>query len=236
MARAGYFAITLNTTLKAEMTATNHTALYRFSFPSEARQNLSATKEGHPVAYSPLILADLTDLSDSRTKGSISVDPTTGRITGNGTFKPSFGIGRYELHFCADFSGAAIRDTGVWRNTRAGSEPKSLETFEDGNNEKPPLPAGAYVQFQPPAEDGEILARVGLSFISTQQACANAEREVPGFDFEGVRADAEEAWREKLGHVTVDSTNVDTSLQRLFWSGLYRTFISPQDYTGESAS
>lgn len=234
VARAGYFAVTLNTTLKAEMTATNRTALYRFGFPVEARQNLSATKEGHPVAYSPLILADLTDLSDSRTEGSISVDPETGRITGNGTFSPSFGIGKYELHFCADFSGAEIRNTGVWRNTRAGSEPKSLKAFEDGNNEKPPLPAGAYVQFQTPAEDDEILARVGLSFISTQQACANAEREIPSFDFEGVRENAEEAWREKLGHVTVDSTNVDVSLQRLFWSGLYRTFISPQDYTGEN--
>lgn len=231
-ARAGYFAVTLNTSVRAEMTATNHSALYRFTFPADESQ--SATKEGKPVVYSPLILADLTDLSDSRTLASIAVDAETGRITGNGTFRPSFGIGTYRLHFCADFEGAAIRDTGVWRNTRAGSEPKSLETFEDGNNEKPPLPAGAYVRFHPPAESNQILARVGLSFISTKQACSNAEREMPGFDFEAVRSDAEEAWRAKLGHVVVDSTGVDASLQRLFWSGLYRTFISPQDYTGEN--
>ncbi|KAH7035797.1 alpha-1,2-mannosidase, putative subfamily [Microdochium trichocladiopsis] len=232
-ARPGYFAVTLNTSVKAEMTATNHTALYRFTFPPDASNNQSATKGGKPVVYSPLILADLTDLSDSRTRGSIAVDPDTGRITGNGTFRPSFGIGTYELHFCADFQGAEIRDTGVWRNTRAGSEPKNLETFEDGNNEDPPLPAGAYVQFHPPAGN-QVLARVGLSFISAQQACSNAEREIQGFDFEDIRVDAEEAWRDKLGHVVVQSGGVDVSLQRLFWSGLYRTFISPQDYTGEN--
>ncbi|KXJ89166.1 family 92 glycoside hydrolase [Microdochium bolleyi] len=230
--RAGYFAVTLNTSVRAEMTTTNHTVLYRFTFPSNASQ--PATKAGKPVPYGPLILADLTDLADTRTQGSIAVDPDTGRITGNGTFKPSFGIGNYVLHFCADFKGAEIRDTGVWRNTRAASEPKSLETFEDGNNNDVPLPAGAYVRFHPPQQSDQILARVGLSFISTRQACSNAEKEIPGFDFASVRSDAEEAWRVKLGHVSIDSTGVDVSLQRLFWSGLYRSFISPQDYTGEN--
>ncbi len=32
-ARPGYFAVSLNTSVFAEMTVTNHTALYRFTFP-----------------------------------------------------------------------------------------------------------------------------------------------------------------------------------------------------------
>lgn len=217
------------------MTVTNHTALYRFTFPSNLTQPVSAVKQDEystALPYSPLILVDLTDLADSRTDGSMSVDAETGRITGNGTFQPSFGIGTYVLHFCADFDGAKIRDTGVFMNNRAGNSTKSVKVAEDGNN-NPPVPAGAWVQFHPPESSDQILARVGLSFFSTKQACANAERELETFDFDGTKEAAEEAWLGKLSPVKIDATGVDESLQRLFWSGIYRSFISPQDYTGQ---
>jgi putative alpha-1,2-mannosidase len=227
-AKPGYFAVSMENSIRAEMTTTNHTALYRFTFPS----NSTMKRQVSALPYSPVILADLTDLSDSRTDGKIKVDQETGRITGNGTFSPSFGIGTYELHFCADFKGAKIRDAGVWINNRAGNSTNYLVVAKDGNND-PPLPAGAYVQFQRPESD-QILARVGVSFFSTDQACKNAEMEIEDFDFAGVREAAEEAWKSKLGVISVDNTGIDKSLQRLFWSGLYRSFISPQDYTGES--
>ena len=125
-ATPGYFAVKMVSAIKAEMTVTNHTALYRFTFPhSPVERN---------ATLSPLILADLNDLPLSRSNGSVEVDADTARIRGNGTFNPSFGIGTYTLHFCADFSGADIRDTGVFMNNRAGSEPKSLQVAADGNN------------------------------------------------------------------------------------------------------
>lgn len=211
------------------MTVTNHTALYRFTFPTNTSKATTDTPTGQS-SYSPLILADLTDLSDSRTNGSISVDPGTGRITGNGTFTPSFGVGTYTLHFCADFHGAGLRDTGVFINNRAGNSTKSLEVFEDGNN-SPPLPAGAWVRFNQP-DANQLLARVGMSFLSTAQACDNAEKEVKDFDFEGTRSDAEDAWRKKFDVVSVDNAEVPKAIQRIFWSGMYRSMLSPQDYTG----
>lgn len=225
-ARPGYFAVSLNTSIRAEMTVTNHTALYRFNFPS----NVTTSTPTNTTAYSPVILADLTDLAESRTDGSIKVDPDTGRITGNGSFTPSFGIGRYTVHFCADFKGAEIRDTGVFINNRAGTGTKSLQVYEDGNNQ-PPLPAGAFVRFHRP---NQLLVRVGLSFFSTDQACSNAEKEIEDYDFEGVREVAEDAWRNKLGVVAVDNSGVEKSIQRIFWSGMYRSLLSPQDYTGET--
>ena len=182
--------------------------------------------------YSPLILADLTDLPNSRQNASISVDPSTGRIIGSGTFNPSFGVGQYDLHFCADFQGADIRDTGVFMNNRAGSTPKSLKVYNDGVS-NPAVPAGAWVQFQVPPTN-QILVRVGVSFMSTTQACQNAEKEIPGFDFEAVRTVAEDAWRKKLDVISINDGGVDSSFQTTFWSGAYRSMISPQDYTGEN--
>lgn len=221
--RPGYFSLTLNTSITAEMTVTEHTALYRFTFPSDNSTGLP---------YSPHILADLTDLPDSRQNGAVEVDPSTGRIQGNATFNPSFGIGSYNLYFCTDFSGASVRDTGVWVNTLAGNTPKSLKLVYDQVN-APPLPGGAWTQFYAP-ESNQILARVGVSFISNAQACANAESEIPDYDFDGVRSAAEDAWRQKLNVVSIDATGVSTDLQTVFWSGLYRSMISPQNYTGEN--
>lgn len=213
------------------MTVSNRTALYRITFPG----NLSTTVSNGTTSSlpnSPLILIDLTDLANSRSNGSVSVDGSSGRIIGNGTFSPSFGIGSYDLHFCADFQGASIRDTGIFQNNRPGREPKSMRTYSTGTTS--PVPAGGWVQFNPPDENEQILVRVGVSYISADKACQNAETEIADFDFDGTKAAAEDAWRTKLSVVSVDSTGVNSSFLTTFWSGMYRSLISPQDVTGEN--
>ena len=223
-ARPGYFAITLNSTVRGEMTTTNHTALYRFTFPATSG-----------TSNSPLILLDLTDLSNSRSVGNVSVDSGSGRIMASGVFSPSFGVGTYTMYGCADFSGARVRDTGIFVNNRAGNSTKNYSVAQDGGNVSPEiLPAGAYVQFETPSENNQILARVGMSFISTDQACSNAEKEIEAFEFSSTEQAAESVWREKLSVIDIDATGVNTSLQTVFWSGIYRSMISPQDYTGEN--
>ncbi|PTB41731.1 uncharacterized protein TrAFT101_009655 [Trichoderma asperellum] len=232
-AHPGYFSVTLNTSIKAEMTVANKTALYRFTFPDEPVPMKGGDAMGaNVIPYEPVILADLTDLSDSRSKGSVKVDPSSGRITGSGTFNPSFGVGTYNLYFCADFKGASIKDTGIFQNNRAGTNFKELNT-ETATVTGPPVPGGAFVQFNKPSNN-QILARVGLSFISVNQACGNAQSEIPSFDFQGTLDTAEDSWRKKLGVVQVDNTGVDTDILTTFYSGLYRSMLSPQDYTGEN--
>ncbi|KJZ72922.1 hypothetical protein HIM_07685 [Hirsutella minnesotensis 3608] len=232
LARPGYFAVSLANLIRAEMTVANHTALYRFTFPTPGAETGQSFADKNPLAptpppYSPMILADLTDLSNSLSQGSISVDPASGRIMGNGTFSPSFGVGTYTLHFCADFAGARIRDTGIFNYDGPTNRSHNLQTHFGGE------PSGAWVWFERPRSN-QILARVGVSFMSAYQACRNAETEIQDFDLEGTRAVAENAWRQKLSVVSVDPTGVSVPLQRAFWSGFYRSLISPQDYTGEN--
>ena len=216
-ARPGYFGLTLNGGVSADMTASQHASLFRFRFPDAA---------------SPLLQLDLTDLSDSRQdNGTISVDPATGRMTGNARFVPSFAQGSYVAYFCADFKGAPIRDGGVYVNTRASTDVHQLTITRSINGY--PLPGGGFFRFQASGA-AEIMARVGVSLISSQQACASAENEIPGWDFDGVRKTAEAAWREKLSPITLTTTGVDHSLVTNFYSGIYRTMVNPQDYTGEN--
>src|SRR5262249_21011074 len=135
------------------------------------------------------------------------------------------------LYFCADFSGAAVRDTGTWLNGKPTTQPSGSArvpvsvTYET---------AGAWTRFMSPGNNNQILARVGVSFKSVSQACSNAEKEVPDFNFDAVRATAEDRWRQKLGVIQIDATDASEELQKVFWSGVYRSMISPQDYTGEN--
>ncbi|KAI5280140.1 hypothetical protein KEM54_003845 [Ascosphaera aggregata] len=213
----GYFTVTLNDSTTVEMTATNRSALYKFTFNSL-----------EPL--SPLILVDLIDLSHSRSNGSASIDPKTGRMTGNGTFAPSFGLGTYDMHFCIDFKNAHLKETGTFINNRQSSSNKRISLL---NTADPMLSAGLWAHFESP-KLSSILVRVGISFIDVQQACHNAEREQPDFDFDGTVSAARSSWADKLSVISVDSTGLSEDMQISFWSALYRSFISPQDYTGEN--
>lgn len=233
-ARPGYFGLELESGVRGDMAVAERTAVMRFEFTAAGgngtgKWNATAAGEAHP-----LVLLDLTDLWQSRQNASISVDGSTGRMKGNGTFLPSFGAGSYVMHFCVDFFGADFFDSGVWVNNRAGTEPKELFVTRGFNLFF--IEAGGFVRFKN-LVNNTVTARVGLSFKSAEQACRSAETEVPdpiaGFD--GLVAAAEDAWREKLSPVeVVPGDGVSEDLQVSFWSGLYRTMMSPQNYTGEN--
>lgn len=219
VAEPGYFSITLDSGIQTEMTTAQHTSLFKFTFPTGNASD------------QPLIFQDLTDLSNSRQdNASVAVDATTGRITGNAVFQPSFAQGTYTLFFCTDFTGADILDNGIYSNSRASADVKNFTISRSINGY--PLPGGAFVRFT--SGSSPITARTATSFISSEQACAHAEAEIPDFDFAGVRATAQTLWEEKLSPISVDSTGVNESFVTNFFSGFYRTMMNPQNYTGEN--
>lgn len=225
-ARPGYFDITLTDNIRTEMTVTNHTALYRFTFPD--------TPVTANTTLNPHILIGLSDLPESRSEANITIYPNNGRITGGGTFAPSFGSGTYQSFFCLDFDGANVKDAGIWSNYGA-SQAQSLKIDSDsGRHTSSNTPGGGWVQFEKPNVGNQILARVGMSFISEAQACSNAEREIDTADFDRILANAEAEWKKKFSVIALKDGGVPEVLLTAFWSGVYRAMISPQDYTGEN--
>ncbi|KAM7214616.1 glycoside hydrolase [Rhypophila decipiens] len=222
IAKPGLFGITLNSSVHVDMTAAHHTALFKFTFPTVGT-------DGQPAQ--PLILQDLTDLSSSREdNGTVSVDAETGRITGSARFTSSFSRGQYVLFFCTDFKGGDILDNGIFANSRASADVKDMTISRSINGY--PLPGGAFVRFKSGAEP--IIARTATSFISVAQACSHAETEIPTFDFDEVVDTATKAWRAKLSPIKVSTEGVNKSMVTNFYSGIYRTMINPQNYTGEN--
>ncbi|OAA35638.1 Glycosyl hydrolase 92 [Beauveria brongniartii RCEF 3172] len=219
VAKPGYFGITLDSGPKVEMTATHHAALFKFTF------------DGAKNGDKPLILQDLTDLSNSRQdNGTVSVDPQTGRIKGNAVFVSSFSQGMYKAYFCTDFKGPKIADSGIFVDSRASTNVHDLKISRSINGY--PLPGGAFVRFAD--SHVPVYARVGVSFMSEEQACSNAEKEIPNFDFNKHSREARDAWKAKMINVKVETNGVDESFVKNFYSGIYRTMVNPQNFTGEN--
>ncbi|KAF2396359.1 glycoside hydrolase family 92 protein [Trichodelitschia bisporula] len=218
VSRPGYFGVKLATGVGVEMSATRRAGLFRFSFEGEGE------RKGGPV-----LVMDLTDLSDSRQDNATITVDSRGRMTGGGVFKPSFGSGSYAAFFCADFQGP-VGESGVWINDRASRAVRNVTVSRSINNY--PLPAGGWVGFKEGTR--EVVVRVGVSMVSSARACESAEGEIPGWDFEGIRAAGEAAWREKIRPIRVSEEGVERDMLVNFYSGIYRTMVNPQDWTGEN--
>ena len=79
-----------------------------------------------------------------------------------------------------------------------------------------------------------LLVRVGVSYVSVENAKLNMETEQPGWDFEGVRAAAERAWEDQLGRIRVEGGSEEDRVR--FYSALYRSLLLPSvtsDVNGE---
>lgn len=68
---------------------------------------------------------------------------------------------------------------------------------------------------------------MGVSFISSEQACLNAEEEIPEFDFERVRAASRSQWNDILGRVQVNTSDVNPEVTSLLYSSVsYRPALN----------
>ncbi len=70
-----------------------------------------------------------------------------------------------------------------------------------------------------------LIVKVGISAVSIEGARKNLEAEVPHWDFDRVRAEAEAAWNTKLNKVQVKGGTKEQ--QRAFYTALYHSYVAP---------
>ncbi len=83
--------------------------------------------------------------------------------------------------------------------------------------EKPAIALGFSV-----AEKEMTGIKMGISFISTDQARKNLAEEIPGWDFEALKAAGRARWNEALGKIEVEGGSADQ--KTVFYTALYRTY------------
>ena len=75
------------------------------------------------------------------------------------------------------------------------------------------------------AAEKTVLAKVGLSAVSAENARENLQAELPGWDFDAAAASARSQWEQALGRIRIEA--LDEVQERLFYTALYHTMIFP---------
>ncbi|EJD52455.1 glycosyl hydrolase [Auricularia subglabra TFB-10046 SS5] len=227
-ASPGYFGQTLDNGIKIEATTTRRAALERFTFPDGAG--------------TPFFVVDLANDSPlSFGGGTLDFDPTLGRIKIGGKWRPSFGPGLffYEAYACYDVLDGGKQELdqfGVWTADNFGMDAKALgQTHLDLSINligSQPYQSGALFSLK--GDPSTINVRVGVSFKSADQACQNAETEIGISSFEEIHEQAVALWNDKLSRIQIDVSKSAPNITEIFYSSLYRSFLTPNNATGET--
>lgn len=228
----GYFTLTLNNSIKIEATSTRRAGLERFTFPPGSK---------------PYFVLDLAnDLPVSFAGGTLDIDPQQGRIKIGGLWGSSFGPSRYnyQAFACYDLLNGGsqkLDEYGVWTADTFGLDAKGLGLTH--LNLSLNLIGGVYqsgalfsydVEPLTTTEPVSITLRVGISFVSSDQACQNAESEVGSSSFETILAQSKALWNDKLSKIEIDVANTPENVTELLYSSLYRASLTPNNATGET--
>ncbi|UZJ55529.1 hypothetical protein CBS101457_004849 [Exobasidium rhododendri] len=238
VATPGYFSTTLNNSIQMEGTTTRRAGLMRYTFPKSSMEKQNSLQ--------PALVLDWTnDLPGTFRGGEMSIDPVKGRILMNGTYGSSFasGLFSYDSFACFDLLADGQQEIGTYglfSGDRLGQDtklPNATFAYQVRNTiGGAPHQRGALVTWKKTMSSGkdqQVLVRFGVSYVSAEQACSNAEEEIPQYDFQGVVDQSKKLWNEKLGRVQI-SNETDKHVAELIYSSFYRQFLSPNNATLET--
>ncbi|EJD08450.1 uncharacterized protein FOMMEDRAFT_101848 [Fomitiporia mediterranea MF3/22] len=235
-ASPGYFTSAFENGIKLEATSTRQAGLIKFTYPAD----LNGT----------FVVVDLAnDLQRSFEGGNLDIDADSGRVTLKGTYLQSYGTDNYTAFGCYDFtppSGIGTNQSFVQFGTYqsvSSSNKTNVTIVEDtgtisfaGSSSPLGIEAGALLAFTTPSPVTQrtILARFGVSFISTDQACSNAEAEIPDWDWDIVQNASVAKWEDVLSRIEIDTKKEDVEVVELLYSSLYRSQLVPANLTDEN--
>ncbi|KAF0198570.1 MAG: glycoside hydrolase [Bacteroidetes bacterium] len=204
-AKPGYYSVMLtDDNIRAEMTATEHCGMHRYSFNNKGPVNL---------------LIDLNhSLDKKRPYWSCRILDAQVRVVDNHTIEGYRHITGWAntrlVYFRAEFS-----------------HPFSSQTIKAGHREYKDAPVANHTNLKMNLvfdnNNNEPLAiRVGLSSVSFEGARKNLEAEIRDFNFDRVVSMADKAWNKELS--VIDIAGRDKQMT-IFYTSLYHCFIHPSN-------
>jgi len=200
-ASAGYYGVLLDNKIKVELTATLHGGLGRFTFPANAPTGTILINSGGSRNADQA--GTQIELRDGQTVTGVAVSSIT--------------TIHYKVYFAARFDRPA-QSAGTWNGAAL--------TPGKGKNEG--TKTGAYLTF---ANDGNhsVQVRVGLSFVSVENALANLTGELGEHNFEQTRLAARQAWNDFFAKIKI--TEESPEKKTIFYSNLYHSLLHPNVFS-----
>lgn len=200
-ARAGYYQVKLlDSDINAELTATTRVGFHKYTYLSNNEQSL------------------IFDMNHSRDKGSWGTQIALSQIEV---------VDKYTIRGYRIITG--------WGNLRKVcfyaklSKPISQFVLKNGDNlyNNTSIVNGknlkAYLSFDK-ADNSPLLAKIGLSPVSMENAKLNLEKEISGWDFNSIASSVDKEWERELGKIKVGGTEEQKTI---FYTALYHSFLQP---------
>ena len=187
--------------IKAEFTASHQAAYYRFTFPADQHAHLVISLEKG---------SQLQVVGEQAVQGSQNITGPVGAL--------AHATGETTEYFYAEFS-KPLNNPQTWAGDALS---------------KAQHQAGDHIGLVTDAEThaGETVeVRVGISYISVEQARRNLQREIPEWTFEKVKADTRALWSRALGDI--DAAGGTERQRTIFYTALYRSLSRMTDITEE---
>lgn len=208
-ARPGYYSVILDDEgIKAELTAGRRVAMHRYTYPdADARLIVDLDHSAQKGSWDRKIInSQLRVVNDSTVEGYRV-------ITGWAKLR--------RVYFTAVFNHPIVKadlyDGNTLRDGATVINGRELRGVLDFGNPGSPL-----------------VAKVGISPVSYENARANLASETQGLDFDSLAALTDSQWDEHLGKIEVEGATPGE--REMFYTALYHTMIQPNlfsDVNGE---
>lgn len=200
-AEPGYYRVMLDSyNIRAELTATAHAAMHRYTFP--------ASQQSH-------ILIDLVHgIQNHPVEAELKIE---GKNVVSG-WKRTDGWAKGRLIYFVAESSKPFKACGLEVDGKPLAE---NETDAHGKNVR------AHMDFDTSADE-QIVLRIGLSPTSVEEARKNLAAEITSWDFDAVRRAARKVWNENLSRLRIETD--DSDVRKVFYTALYHAMVSPTLY------
>ena len=212
----GYYAAKLTRYgVKAELTSTRRVGFHRYTFP--------ASNDSHITVDIQHILSKGPGYEGQRFLGGQVKRVSDHEAEGMGRYEGGWNNGgEYDVYFyiTLDTPATSVR---TWTGKGITSAPEAA----GGKSE----PLGITFDYHTHLNE-VIQAKVGISFVSSEQARQNVGQEVPDWSFGGVRSNSVAAWNRELTKIQLHGESESKKVQ--FYTAMYHTMLMPSDRTGEN--
>jgi predicted alpha-1,2-mannosidase len=184
--------------IPVSLAVTTRSGISSFTFPAGTESNVlfKVADSSNPVTASSVHL-----VGHDEVEGQVS----SGQFCGTGT--------SYTLHFVALFD-RPFSSAGTW--TAAGVAPGTAPCTG--------TTCGSFVTFDT-MKERQLVMKVGVSFVSTDDALQNLRAEDPGWSVQRVGAQAQVRWNALLGRMAVQGGTA--AEQHTFYTALYHSLLFP---------
>jgi len=209
-AEPGYYQVDLlQWGIRAELSATDHTGVARFTFPAGKPANILL-----PISHT----LNNTSAASVRFVGHRRVE---GYVEDH-----AFCNNRqtYKVYFVMTFS-RPFAKFGTWTGEHDGGPGKIVEGSRAAEQAGHDAWVGAYASWAAEEHEQTITAKVGISYVDVAGALKNLQAEADAKDFPAVRKVASEAWNKELSAIEVQGGPATEC--KVFYTALYHSLLMP---------